>query len=177
MSDNLFTTIECEGIVELTLKDKFGNIKDHRKVHNRIVDTGLDLIASLITGQPNDPNFISRPLYIGIGSESTTVTASDVRLHGHLIRKRIEQTERVENNVTFTANFLPGEPNYQNVRIGEVGLYNAPTNGVLFNRCVFSSMYKEIDDELTIRITISVYGQESKYDTLRPDDTPTPTGP
>lgn len=173
----LSTTLQCEGIVDVTIRDHDGNIKDHRIAHNRVVDSGLDLIASLITGQPNDPNFINRPLYIEIGSENTTVTSGDTRLHGHLIRKKFERVERNDNNVTFSVTFLPGEPNYQNVRIGEVGLYNAPTDGVLFNRCVFSSLYKEIDDEMTIRITITIHAQSSKYDSLRPDDTPTPTGP
>lgn len=173
----LANKLQCQGIVDITLRDKYGNIKETRHVHNRIVDTGLELIASLITGKPNDDNFIDKPTCIGIGSDNSRVQASDTKLLGHLIRKNFSKVERKNNNVTFTSVFLPGEPNYHNVRIGEVGLYNASTGGTLFNRCVFGTLYKEIDDELTISITITINGQPSKFDSLRQDDTPVVENP
>lgn len=169
--------LRCEGTVELTITDKNGVVKDRRVVHNRIVDFGLEMIASLITGQPNDPDFISGPTYCAIGSENTAVSPSDVRLHGHLIRKRFDTVERKDNNVTFTTTFLPAEPNYKNVRVGEVGLYNADVNGVMMNRAVFATMHKYIDDTLTIRWTITINAQPSDYDTVFADETPPPTGP
>lgn len=169
--------LECQGIVELTVRDKNGVIKDRRTIHNRVVDDGLELIASLIAGEQNDPEYISLPTHLAIGSENTDVSNSDHRLHGHLIRKPFDSVERRDNNVTFTVTFLPGEPNYKDVRIGEAGLYNAAQDGVLLNRCVFATLHKYLDDTLTVRWTIIINAQASEFDQTWEDETPVPTGP
>ena len=162
-----------EGKFDITVLDKDGNIKQHVTNHNRIVDDGLELIASLIAGQENDPQFISRPTYCAIGADNKEVASTDKALGNEVYRKAFDKVVRTNNNVEFTTTFLPAEPDLNRCRIQEVALFNSNVGGKMFNRCVFSQINKYVDDTLVIRYTVTLNSQDSVFDQEWEDETPT----
>lgn len=163
-----------EGTFEIVVLDKDNNVKQKITHHNRIVDSGLELIASLIAGEDNDPQFISRPTHCAIGSDNKQVASSDKALGNEVYRKQFDKVVRTNNNVEFTTTFLPSEPNLQRCRIQEIALFNSDSEGTMFNRCVFSQINKYIDDTLIVRYTITLNSVESPYDEEWEDETPSP---
>lgn len=166
-----------EGKFDITVLDKDGNIKQHVTNHNRIVDDGLELIASLIAGQENDPQFISRPTYCAIGADNKEVASTDKALGNEVYRKAFDKVVRTNNNVEFTTTFLPAEPDLNRCRIQEVALFNSNVGGKMFNRSIFSQVNKIKDDVLRIVYTITLNSQESPYDKEWEDETPQPPSP
>ena len=163
-----------DGKFDITVIDKYGNIKQHITNHNRVVDGGLELIASLIAGEDNDPQYISRPTYCAIGADNKSVESTDTALGNELYRKAFDTVVRTNNNVEFTTTFLPAEPDLQRCRVQEVALFNANDDGVMFNRCIFSQINKYVDDTLVIKYTLTINASESPYDNEWEDETPTP---
>ncbi len=164
--------IGLTGTVDIQLFDRNNNLKQHIETHNRIVDTGLQMIASLIAGPDNDENYITLPTYMAIGSESTAVLSSQTKLINELYRVEFDSVVRTNNAVEFTATFGPAQPNLGRVRVEEVGLFNAESEGVMLNRCVFATVNKASDDTLIIRWTVTIHSLQSPYDTIPEDDTP-----
>ena len=50
--------LNAVGGVQIYIYDKNNNLKQYVKTHNRVVDTGCEMIASLIAGPTADSNFI-----------------------------------------------------------------------------------------------------------------------
>lgn len=168
-------TLNAVGQVQIYIYDKNNNLKQYVRTHNRIVDTGCEMIASLIAGPTSDSNFIDRPVAMALGGDITNVIANDVGLHDEIIRKRFDKVERVGPTVHFTATFLPGEPYYESTsaydyhytKFCEVGIFNSDTakSGTMLNRAVFSVLQKGDDDTVKIVWSVTIVGLASKFDT------------
>lgn len=162
------------GNVDMTVLDKDGNVKEHIETHNRIVDTGLYMIASLIGGNDHTgEEVIGGVNAMAIGSENTEVLASNTKLVNEVFRKGFDSKIRANNNIEFTTTFLPNEPPVKRVRVCEVGMFNntEPEQGVMLNRAVFATVNKSMDDTLIIRWTITVDSIPSPYDEEWADET------
>ena len=162
------------GTFDITVLDQHGNIREHVIKHNRVVDGGLACIASLLAGSENDDNFIDRPQYLAIGSESNDVKSSDDSLVNELYRKKCDRVERQDNTVQFTTTYQPNEPDNERITIREVGLFDKATDGTMFNRCVFSQIAKYRSDTVIVKYLLTIAAQETVYDDVDdiPDETP-----
>lgn len=144
----------CNGVVELTLKDtKTQTIKETRKFKNRIVLGGMDIMASLLSIQD-----LAKPSHIACGTGTSVTTLVMTKLESEVYRVPfdIPNGTREGNVVTFIATFESGMPKMDNCAITEVGIFNAESDGVMFNRATFLPVNKAKDDELTIKWTITV---------------------
>ncbi len=163
-----------KGNVDITVLDSNGDVKQHIETHNRIVDTGLFMIASLIGGNDHTgEEVIQGPVAMAIGSEDTEVLASNTELVNEVFRKGFDSKIRANNNIEFTTTFLPNEPPVKRVRLAECGIFNniEPEQGVMLNRCCYSTISKYQDDTLIIRWTITMVSKESEFDTVWEDET------
>ena len=166
-------TLKAVGEVDIYVYDRTNKLKQHVHTHNRVVDTGCQMIASLLAGPTSDGNYIDRPVACALGSNITNVIANDTALHQEVIRKRFDSVERTGSTVHFTTTFLPGEPastspdTYQYTKFCEVGIFNSDVanSGTMLNRAVFSVVQKGEDDTLKIVWSVSIVGLDSKFDT------------
>lgn len=165
-------TLNAVGQVQIYIYDKNNNLKQYVKTHNRVVDTGCEMIASLIAGPTSDSNFIDRPVAMALGGNITNVISNDTSLHDEIIRKRFDKVERVGPTVHFTTTFLPGEPQYRDdgeyhfTKFCEVGIFNsdADKSGTMLNRAVFAVLQKGDDDTVKIIWSVTIVGLDSKFD-------------
>lgn len=143
----------CSGLVEMTLKDKDGHIKEVRSIKNRIVMGGLEMMASLLTDQT-----IVKPTHIACGTGTTDTDLTMTALEAEVFRVPfdVSPSKREGNVVTFVATFLSGMPDMDNCPITEVGIFNAESGGIMFNRAKFLPVNKAKDDELTIKWVVTV---------------------
>ena len=173
-SDENVSYFGLKGNVDITVLDSNGDVKQHLETHNRIVDTGLFMIASLIGGNDHTgEEVIQGPVAMAIGSEDTEVLASNTELVNEVFRKGFDSKIRANNNIEFTTTFLPNEPPVKRVRLAECGIFNniEPEQGVMLNRCCYSTISKYQDDTLIIRWTITMVSKESEFDTIWEDET------
>ena len=166
------STLQVNGKFVVEVIDKDGNLKQRVEQHNRVVDTGLEQIASLIAGPNNDSNYISIPTHCAIGSESRGVTSSDTKLINELYRNVFDKVTRTGNDIQYKTTFLPAQPDISNCRVEEVGLFNAATEGCMLNRCVFQPVYKTRSDTLIITYTLTIMAVTSTHDEVLEDETP-----
>ena len=138
------------GDVELILRDKDGNVIDHREIQNTIVDAGYDFICDVIgnTTQPNDM------AWTGVGTGTATVGGADTTLETEVIRVVNVYAHSAGTKVfTHTADFAAG---VGTGALTESGLLNAASTGTLLNRVVFSVINKGSSDTLQIVWTITL---------------------
>ena len=167
-------TLNALGGVQIYIYDKNNNLKQYVKTHNRVVDTGCEMIAPLIAGPTADSNFIDTPVAMALGGNITNVISNDTKLHEELIRKRFDKVERVGPTVHFTTTFLPGEPHHENTneneyhytKFCEVGIFNSDIakSGTMLNRAVFAVLQKGDDDTVKIIWSVTIVGLDSKFD-------------
>ena len=160
-------SFKMQGIVDVTILDKNNNVKQHFVTHNRVVDTGLNMIASLIAGANKEgTNYISNPTHMAFGTGSKQVVAGDTKLQKEVFRKAFTSVKRTKNVVEFQCTMEPGEAPSNVVPLTEVGLFNAASSGTLFARCIFLPVNVTLEDEVRIVWSISPVALQSKYDTL-----------
>ena len=138
------------GDVELILRDKDGNVIDHREIQNTVVDAGYDFICDVIgnTTQPNDM------AWTGVGTGTTGVTGADTALETEVTRVANVYAHSAGTKVfTHTADYAAGTGTGA---LTESGLLNAASTGTLLNRVVFSVINKGSSDTLQIVWTITL---------------------
>lgn len=146
MNDNF----GLKGNVELILRDKDGNVIDHRDVENAITNVGYDAICAQIGNQSQPNDFY----YTGIGTSSAVFSGADTTLGTELTR-----VENVYAHSIGTKNFTSTATYAATVGTGaitESGLLNANSAGTLLNRVVFAVINKGADDSLEIVWTITL---------------------
>lgn len=169
--NTLSNTFALRGRVKLEVLDQNGNVKYTSQFNNRVVDTGLQMLASLLAGD-GDESPIGRPTHCAVGSDSTDVTSEDTALAHEIARVPFDSITRTNNNVEFVATFGPSQPDVDRCRIAEVGLFNADTGGTMLSRAVFADVNKYKLDIVRISWTITFNYVPSEYDSVWDDDTP-----
>jgi hypothetical protein len=147
LSNNLVAT----GKLAIVLTDENGNIKHSEEVKNLVVDTGLDFIASRMTG--TSANVMS---HMGLGSGTTAAASGDTALQsplGSRVALTVSGGSASDNTVTYVASFPAGSGTGA---VTEAGVFNASTNGTMLCRTVFSVINKAAGDSMTITWTVTV---------------------
>jgi hypothetical protein len=140
--------LKAKGTLDIIVRGPDGNIKDEKKVENLIVDTGLDYIASRMTG--TSENVMS---HMAVGTGSTAAAGADTALGTELDRNALTSTTVTSNAIAYVCSWAAGDGTGS---LTEAGLFNAVSSGTMLCRTVFGTVTKGASDSMTITWTITV---------------------
>jgi hypothetical protein len=144
--------LKLSGQLNIVLKDKAGNIKDHREVKNLVVNSGLAYIASRMTGTAK-----SVMSHMALGSGTTAAAAGQTDLVSILgSREALDSTTISGTNdekVVYVSSFEAGDATGA---VTEAGIFNAASSGDMLCRTVFSVVNKAADDTMSVTWTITL---------------------
>lgn len=140
--------LKAKGTLDIVVRGPDGNIKDEKKVENLIVDTGLDYIASRMSGTSE-----SVMSHMAVGTGSTAAAAADTALGTELARQSLTSTTVTDNAIAYVASYAAGTATGS---LTEAGIFNASSSGTMLCRTVFGTVTKAADDSMTITWTITV---------------------
>lgn len=146
--------IKVKGEVSIVVTDKDGNLKATRDVHNMVVTTGKNHIASRIAGlfdSYGDTGAIIS--HIAFGTAVTFPTLTDIEL-GYQLGPRypIEILYPVATNVVVMTSSYSGQTGI----LTEAGLFNHATAGTMICRTTFLEVPMIITDILAITWTLTI---------------------
>ena len=149
---NVSEYIDMKGRLTLQKRNAANEILEEIAANNNIVLRGRDLVAKLFINEKIDP--IS---HVAVGTGTDPVDPkNDTKLRSQLFCKPITPVNPAQNltntpddriKVTITAELNFDEANGA---LTEAGLFNALTNGVMYNRVVFPAINKTSDFKLTL---------------------------
>lgn len=153
MENNIKDYVKVRGNVEIIVTKANGEvIRDEG--HNLIVDSGLAMITSYLISNANP-----LPVYMALGSGSTTPTSADTALESELSVSGLTRTstspvqatttktnDSVKLDVTFTA--------LGSASVSEVGIFDASSAGNMLCRRVFSTKPMETGETIQVIYTI-----------------------
>lgn len=137
----------CFNAIIQTINLKTSKVVKETKVHNLVVDTGLDEIID---------NGLSNIGYMAVGEDNTAVQASDTELGSEVKREAVSNTDEGtgirEYDKTFT--FSSGE----SYTITEAGLFNSAiaSGSIMLNRLTFTGHDVDADNGIRVKITITI---------------------
>jgi hypothetical protein len=145
-------TLDMQGRLTLQQRNAADEILAEIEANNSIVLSGRDLVAKMFINEPITP--IS---HVAVGTGNLAVNpASDTGLQAELFRKPINPIDPSQHltttgdnkkKVTITAELDFSEANGA---LTEAGLFNAESDGVMYNRVVFPPINKTTDFKLTL---------------------------
>jgi hypothetical protein len=143
---------QMRGEVDIVVCAPDGSVKDARKIHNLVVNTGLAYIISRMVGTAK--NVMS---HMAVGEGTTAASAGDTALESQL-GSRVSLTSTTiagSNNekVVYVASFGAG---VGTGAVTEAGVFNAGTSGDMLCRTVFAVVNKAADDTMQITWTITL---------------------
>lgn len=127
---------------ELTLE-----IKERVEVHNLVVDTGLDYIASRMKDAT-----VTAMSHMAVGDDGTSPVAGDTALGSELARQALTSTTVTDNTIQYIASFGAG---VGTGALEEAGIFNAGSGGVMLCRTTFAVVNKGASDGMTITWTVT----------------------
>lgn len=141
--------LKLRGDVAIVVKSKDGKIKDTRKIHNLVVDDGLNFIVSRMNDTTQ--GVMS---HMAVGSGTTAAAAGQTDLVSVLgSRETLDSTTVSTNTITFVSSFEAGEGTGA---VTEAGIFNAASSGDMLCRTVFSVVNKQAADSMSITWTITL---------------------
>ncbi|MEL6863836.1 MAG: hypothetical protein AAFP19_05425 [Bacteroidota bacterium] len=144
-------TIDLQGRLHLRLKDRQGRVVRDLAADNDIVLSGRDMVAKLFINEP-----IAVISHLAVGSGSTAVNPREnIELENEIFRTEIQSlnpdsitdTSDGRRRVLVSAELDFDEGN--DAPLTEAGLFNAETDGTMYNRVVFPPVSKTSDFTLT----------------------------
>lgn len=143
---------QSRGDVDIVVCAANGDVKDVRRIHNLVVNTGLAYVISRMVGTSK-----AVMSHMAVGSGTTAAAAGDTALQSQLgSRVALSSTtisgannEKVVYVTTFGAGVGTGA-------VTEAGVFNASTSGDMLCRTVFSVVNKAADDTMQITWTITM---------------------
>ena len=118
---------------------------------NLIVNVGFDFIADAIGKSASRPSVMG---YIALGTGTTAAAATQSALVTEIDRNAATYAHTAGTKTfTFTADFLAGDATGA---ITEAGVFNAASDGIMFDRVVFPVVNKGADDSLTAVFTFTM---------------------
>jgi len=128
-----------------------GKINKETRVHNLVVNTGLERVAHLIGGLSSD--FFE---YVAIGTSSTAVNASQVSLLAEVKRAAVTPTDNGNGIILYDHTFTFGTGESYTIR--EYGIFDTTgaSAGTMFNRLIDGGHAVDIDNSIRVRITVTV---------------------
>jgi hypothetical protein len=128
-----------------------GKITKVSKVHNLVVNTGLDRVADLIADISNTGFG-----FMAIGTDNTAVQATDTELGTEIKRLSVTPSDTGTGIILYdkTFTFSSGE----SYTIVEAGLFDSLTvsGSTIFNRLTFSGHSVDVDNGIRVKITVTV---------------------
>lgn len=141
--------LKLRGDVAIVLKDKDGNVKDSRKIHNLVVNAGLTFICARMAG--TSPAVMS---HMALGSGSTSAAAGQTDLVSILgSREALDSASASSNTITYVSSFEAGEATGAVV---EAGIFNAASGSTMLCRTVFAVVNKQADDTMSVTWAITL---------------------
>ena len=141
--------LKLRGDVAIVLKDKDGNVKDSREIHNLVVSAGLEFICSRMAG--TSAGVMS---HMALGSDTTAAAAGQTDLLSILgARKALDSSTASNNTITYVSSFEAGEGTGA---VTEAGVFNAASSGTMLCRTVFAVVNKAADDTMSVTWTITL---------------------
>jgi hypothetical protein len=141
--------LKLRGEVAIVLKDKDGNIKDSREIHNLVVSSGLEFICSRMAG--TSAGVMS---HMALGSGTTAAAAGQTDLVSILgSREALDSTSASSNTITYVSSFEAGEATGA---VTEAGIFNASSSGTMLCRVIFPVVNKSADDTMSVSWTITL---------------------
>lgn len=140
------------GLIEITLRDKDGNIKDTRKIKNLIVDAGLAGLASRINGSGAEAAFT----YLEVGIGTTAAGAAQTALVSAIVDSGLARAAATASRTTTnvandTAKLTKTFTGFTvSKAVTEVGAFNAASTGTMLGRQVFTAVNVASGDSLQI---------------------------
>ena len=145
INDNL----KLRGDVAIVLKDKDGNVKDSREIHNLVVTSGLTYICSRMAG--TSAGVMS---HMALGSGTTAAAAGQTDLVSILgSREALDSSTASANTITYVSSFEAGEGTGA---VTEAGIFNASSGSTMLCRTVFAVVNKQADDTMSVTWTITL---------------------
>jgi hypothetical protein len=145
INDNL----KLRGDVAIVLKDKNGNVKESREIHNLVVTAGLTFICSRMAGVSD--GVMS---HMALGSSTTAAAAGQTDLVSILgSREALDSSTASSNTIVYVSSFEAGEGTGA---VTEAGVFNASTAGTMLCRTVFAVVNKQADDTMSVTWTITL---------------------
>ena len=136
MNENI--KIKGDLLIQLT---RDGKIIDEREVKNVITTTGVNLVATLVSGLG------TAFTHMGIGTGTTAASASDTALETQTGRVTLTSKAVTGGTIAYIGDFPAGTGTGS---ITEAGNFNASSAGTMLNRAVFSAVNKTAADALKI---------------------------
>ena len=141
--------LKLRGDVAIVLKDKDGNVKDSREIHNLVVSSGLEFICSRMAG--TSAGVMS---HMALGSGTTAAAAGQTDLVSILgSREALDSTSASSNTITYVSSF---EANEATGAVTEAGIFNAASSGTMLCRTVFAVVNKQADDTMSVTWTLTL---------------------
>jgi len=141
--------LKLRGDVAIVLKDKDGNVKESREIHNLVVSSGLTYICSRMAG--TSAGVMS---HMALGSGTTAAAAGQTDLVSILgSREALDSSTASSNTITYVSSFEAGEGTGA---VTEAGIFNASSSGTMLCRTVFAVVNKQADDTMSVTWTITL---------------------
>lgn len=147
-------TFGFQGIAEIVLTDKNGNVKDREVVKNKIVNDGYNLICDLMIGAASKSfGFME----IGTGTNTPDIIDSSLQAPVAGGKVQCDSTANLDGKtVRFIASWGDGIAEGD---ITEAGIFTSDAEGdIMFNRLVFQAKPKGPGDSLSLTWTIALAG-------------------
>jgi len=142
--------IKIVGDVKLVLTGPDGAIKDEREIHNLVVGTGNNLIASRLASA--SAAVIG---WIALGTGTNTPAHGDTTLQTEIFRKAttVSGGTVTNNAILYQQTYNAGEATGA---LTEAGLFNASSGGTMAARTTYNVINKGSGDVLTVYWTLSI---------------------
>ena len=141
--------LKLRGDVAIVLKDKDGNVKDSREIHNLVVSAGLEFICSRMAG--TSAGVMS---HMALGSGTTAAAAGQTDLVSILgSREALDSSTASASTITYVSSFEAGEGTGA---VTEAGIFNASSGSTMLCRTVFAVVNKQSDDTMSVTWTITL---------------------
>jgi len=142
--------INVVGDVKLILTGSDGSIKDEREIHNLVVNTGNNLIASRLASASS-----AVIGWIALGTGTNTPARGDTTLQTELVRSAttVSGGTVTNNQILYQQTFGAGVGTGS---LTEAGLFNAASLGTMAARTTFNVINKGSGDVLTVYWTLSI---------------------
>ena len=117
---------------------------------NMVVKNGFDWLAGLMSNKTVRSSAITH-IAFGTGTEETNYNMS--KLSNEVYRTEVNSSWNIDTKELSFVGSIPQQSGL-NLNISEVGLFNAPAGGVMFDRAYFTP--KGIDDNLSFEFTFTI---------------------
>lgn len=131
--------------VHIVLRDKDGNVKDERNIHNTVTTAGKQGIADQVLASPS----LGKPTHMAIG----TGTGGTTSLNTEIDRNANDSKTRSGAVVTIVASWAAGDGTGA---ITEAGTFDASSSGNMWMYQSFSVVNKGASDTLSITWTLTI---------------------